>query len=180
MLIKLICGVISMKSFENKDPFSFSDNLLHKINKNWFLITAGNLNKYNMMTASWGTFGILWNKPVAQIFVRPSRYTHQFIQNTDIFSISFFNSSYKEILSLLGSKSGRNLDKMNISGLTVIKYDNDAVYFDESDEVLVCKKIYETKLDYQKIPEDSLNDFYPENDYHSVFIGQIIRYLKKI
>lgn len=168
-----------MDNFTKINPFSFSNDLLKKINSNWFLITAGNEDKYNMMTASWGTFGILWNKPVAQIFVRPSRYTHQFIIKNDFFSICFFDSSYSNILSELGSKSGRNFDKMNISALKAKVYENKTIFFEEAKEVLILKKIYNSFLDEKGISNDVKKDFYPQEDFHSFFFGQIIDYFIK-
>ncbi len=168
-----------MDNFTKKNPFSFSNDLLKKINSNWFLIIAGNKEKYNMMTASWGTFGILWNKPVAQIFVRPSRYTHEFIIKNDFFSICFFDSSYNKILSELGSKSGRNFDKMNISGLKAKVYENKTIFFEEAKEVLILEKIYNSILDEKNISTDVKKDFYPQKDFHSFFIGQIIDYFIK-
>ena len=80
------------------------------------LITAGNLTKYNTMTASWGGFGILWNKPVCYVFVRPSRYTFEFMESNAGFTLSFFPKEYRKALNILGSKSGRDLDKVKLSG----------------------------------------------------------------
>ncbi len=167
-------------NFQKHDYFSFSNKLLYNILNNWILISAGNLTKYNMMTASWATFGILWNKPIAQVFIRPSRYTYDFIDENEFFSICFFNDSYKDILALLGSKSGKNFNKMKIQGLNPIDYENKTIYFEQSEQVLILKKIYKTKFDGNDIDKDVKSLFYPDNkDFHFIFYGQIVNYLTK-
>ncbi len=169
-----------MDNFEKKDIFSFSNNLLNNILQDWLLITSGKIEDYNMMTASWATFGILWNKPIAQIFIRPSRYTFEYILKNDYFSISFFDSSYKDILNLLGSKSGRVFDKMKIQGLTALNYENKAVFFKQAKQVLICKKIYSLKILSENIDEDIKNKFYKNADFHYIFYGEIVEFLKNI
>lgn len=168
-----------MDNFKSSNPFSFYNELPLKINKNWLLICAGKYENYNMMTASWATFGILWNKPIAQIFVRPSRYTHDFLIQNDYFSINFFDSKYHDLLSLLGSKSGRNFNKMNIEQLTPINYNDKTIFFDEANEVLILKKIYFAKMDEKVIDDSVIKVFYPEGDFHTLFIGEILDYLIK-
>lgn len=169
-----------MDNFEKKEVLSFSSNLLNNILQNWLLITCGNINDYNMMTASWGTFGILWNKPIAQVFIRPSRYTFEYILKNDYFSISFFDSSYKDTLNILGSKSGRDFDKMNIEGLKAIDYEGKTVFFEQAKQVLICKKIYSLKMQSENIETDIKNNFYKNGDYHHIFYGEIVDFLKKI
>jgi len=168
------------KNFIKKEILSFSNSLLDNIKNNWILISSGKLEYYNMMTASWVTFGILWNRPIAQIFIRPSRYTLNFLEKNDFFSISFFDNTYKDILSLLGSKSGKNFDKMNIKGLTPIDYNNKTIFFEQAKHVLILKKIYKSKFDENLIPEEYKILFYPNNDdFHFIFYGEIIDYFSK-
>ena len=168
--------------FKPFDPFSFSSNLLNNINSNWFMITAGNLDSYNMMTASWGMFGILWNKPVAEIFVRNTRYTHNFLEKNDYFSLSFFDENYRNILDLVGSKSGKDFNKMAIKNLTALDYENRTVYFEEANEVLICKKLLAYPLHKDLLPEQIKKNFYDtvNEEHHTAFYGEIIQYLKKI
>lgn len=168
-----------MKDFEKKEIFSFSDNLLKKISENWLLISSGSIDNYNMMTASWGTFGILWNQPVAQVFIRPSRYTFEFINKNDFFSISIFEPTYKDLLSFLGSKSGRDINKMKIEGLTPIDFNGKTVFFKEAKEVFILKKLFDLPMQDKIIDAEVKNIFYKNDDYHHLFFGRIIEYLSK-
>ena len=97
-----------------------TENFFETISKEWMLVCAGDANRYNMMTASWGGIGWLWNKPVAFVFIRPERYTFEFTENNDFMTLSFLGKSSKarEVYNLCGSKSGRDIDKTLESGLT--------------------------------------------------------------
>ncbi len=88
-----------------------SENFIEAVGKEWMLITAGVLENFNMMTASWGGMGYLWNKPVAFIFVRPERYTYEFIEKSDYFTLSFLGK-LRKVYNICGSKSGRDIDKL--------------------------------------------------------------------
>lgn len=93
------------------------DNMFDAIGKEWMLVTAGTPEKFNMMTASWGGTGILWGKPVAFIFIRPERYTYEFIEKGDKLTLSFLGEAHREIHKICGSQSGRDIDKVAASGL---------------------------------------------------------------
>lgn len=88
------------------------DNMFDAISKEWMLVTAGTQEKFNMMTASWGGTGVLWAKPVAFIFIRPERYTYQFIEEGETLTLSFLGEEHKDIHKICGSKSGRDIDKV--------------------------------------------------------------------
>ena len=94
------------------------DNVIDLIGKQWMLITAGNIDHYNMMTASWGTIGFLWGKPVACVVIRPQRYTLEFVEEEECFTLSFFNEQYRSALKLCGTKSGKEIDKAKAAGIT--------------------------------------------------------------
>jgi flavin reductase (DIM6/NTAB) family NADH-FMN oxidoreductase RutF len=100
---------------------SLHENFFNLIDKDWMLITAGVTGNFNTMTASWGATGILWNKPIAICFIRPHRYTFQFAEKYDFFTLSFFGSAHREILNYCGSKSGRDTDKIAHTGLVPIE-----------------------------------------------------------
>jgi flavin reductase (DIM6/NTAB) family NADH-FMN oxidoreductase RutF len=104
----------------------------------WALITAGNREKANTMTASWGGFGIMWNKDVVLVGVRPQRYTKEFLDENDTFSLSFFPKTYQKTLDYLGSVSGRDEDKIEKSGLN-LRFSDETPYFQEADLVFVTK-----------------------------------------
>ena len=107
-----------------EDPFQ-------AIGHEWLLITAGTPTHYNMMTASWGMLGILWNKPVATIFIRPERYTHDFVETTDRLTLSLLGN-HREAYKICGSKSGRDLDKTTVAGLHPATLPDDLVTFAEA------------------------------------------------
>ena len=100
-----------MKKFKEIKPEELEFNPFRLIGKDWMLITAGTEEKFNTMTASWGSVGILWNKPAVTIYVRPTRYTYEFVEKYDEFTISFFSEEYRSALNFCGSKSGRDYDK---------------------------------------------------------------------
>ena len=148
------------------------------IGTDWMLITAGDKNKFNTMTASWGTLGVLWNKKIATCFVRPQRYTFEFIEKQNYFSLSFFNSSYKDALKLCGTKSGRDIDKVKETGLTPC-FEESAPYFSEAHTTLVCKKIYSDFISPKCIIDKSIESNYQNKDYHKMYIGEIIKCVVK-
>ncbi len=106
--------------FQKIIPEQITENVFKQIDKQWMLITAGNLQSFNTMTASWGNLGILWNKPTATIFVRPTRHTYQFVEENLHFTLSFFDDKYRKILNFCGSHSGRNTNKVDATGLKPI------------------------------------------------------------
>lgn len=149
-------------------------NLFSMLDDDWMLITAGNSQHFNTMTASWGSFGILWNKPIAICFIRPHRYTYEFIEKNDHFTLSFFTKEYRNILEFCGSHSGKQTDKIAKTGLVPISTEKGNVYFSQSSLVFECKKIYtdEVKAD-NFIDKDLIKKIYPGADFHKIFIGEI-------
>ncbi len=140
----------------------------------WMLITAGTKDSFNTMTASWGSIGILWRKPVATIYVRPNRYTYEFLERNDLFTLSFYDETYHEKLSICGTKSGRDIDKVKECGFTVKTTDEGAVYFEGAKKVLVCKKLYSQDILPEKILDNSIINQYPMKDFHRIYIGEIL------
>ena len=150
--------------------------VLNLIGKDWMLISSGNEEKFNMMTASWGGLGVLWNKNVTFSFIRPQRYTIDFIESNDYYALSFYDKKYRESLNYCGKFSGRDVDKMKESKLTPV-FDSNTVYFAEASLVLICKKIYEQQMDPECFIDKGLETNYPQKDYHKVFIGEIEKVL---
>ena len=107
-----------MNGFKTVEIKDLQFNPFTLIDKEWMLITAGNEQKCNTMTASWGGLGELWKHYVSFIFVRPQRYTLEFIEKEDHYSLCFFDESYRKALSFCGSHSGRDYDKCKETGLT--------------------------------------------------------------
>lgn len=150
-------------------------NPFKRINNDWCLITAGDEKSFNTMTASWGGVGILWSKPVATCYIRPQRYTKEFVDKSQYFTMSFFPDGYRKALSFCGTYSGRDHDKPAETGLTPVFTDG-AVTFGEANLVLVCRKLYA-----QEMTEDSFTDKnvltsnYPSKDLHTIYIGEIVK-----
>ena len=136
-----------MKNFHEIAPEQLQKTPFQMIGKEWMLVTAKKGDKVNTMTASWGGLGVMWGKNVAFVVIRPQRYTKEFIDASDSFSLSFLDGAYKEKLSYLGSVSGRDEEKISKTGLTVAE-ENEIPYFAEADTVLICKKLYQQE--YQK------------------------------
>lgn len=118
------------------------DNVIDLIGKQWMLITAGNIDHYNMMTASWGTIGFLWGKPVACVVIRPQRYTLEFVEEEECFTLSFFNEQYRSALKLCGTKSGKEIDKAKAAGITPFEPSRGCIAFKEARLIFKCRKLY--------------------------------------
>ena len=151
----------------------FKTDIFSQFDQKWALVTAGDKESFNTMTISWGGMGTIWNKPVATVYVRTSRYTHEFIDNNDYFTVSFFPEEYKKILGVLGSKSGRDMDKMHASGLTSVQVEN-GITFKEAETTFVCRKLCKQPIELQNMPEEVEDAFYKEDTRHDMYIGEVI------
>ena len=167
--------------FNPVEPTALNENYLGLIKNDWMLLTAGNPNRYNTMTANWGTIGFLWNRPVAVCFIRPQRYTFEFAEKHDYFTLSFFDPGYREMLDFCGTHSGRDIDKAAHTGLKIIETDKGNVTFEQARLVLECNKLY---ADFLRpggfIMDEIARRNYPGKDYHKFYIGEITGcYVKK-
>lgn len=157
----------------------FNENVFKTIGSDWLLFTAEKDGKVNTMTASWGGLGIMWNKKVAYIFVRPQRYTKEFIDGSDRLSISVLPNRFRKELSYLGTVSGRDEDKIAKSNLIVEKYE-EVPYFEEARLVLVCKKLFAQAIEEKSFLEKDLVDkWYPQKDFHIMYVVEIEKILEK-
>lgn len=164
-------NVISTKDL-HLNPFT-------KIGKEWMLITAGNEESFNTMTASWGGLGVLWNKDVAFTFIRPSRYTFEFTENEEYFSLCFFPEEYRNALMFCGRNSGRDCDKIKETGLTP-KFIDGVPCFEEASLVLICKKMYAQEMNSSCAYGDVVKTHYGENEpYHTFYVGEIVKAFTK-
>lgn len=145
----------------------------------WMLITAGTPDNFNTMTASWGGLGFLWDVPVSYIFIRPQRFTYQFVENNDYYTLSFFDGTYKKILNYCGSHSGRDLNKMKECGLIPMKTPNGSICFEQAKLVLECCKLYSDDLDPKHFADLKIESNYPDKDYHRMYIGKVVNSLVK-
>ena len=156
------------------------ENPVKLIAEDWALVSAGTPESWNTMTVSWGGVGELWGRDVVFIFIRPQRYTYEFLEKDDIFTISFYDESYRKALSLCGSKSGRDINKPAETGLTPAFTEEGAPYFEQARLVLVCKKLYAQDLGDEFVTErGAVKGFYGTDDWHRMYVSEIIGVLKK-
>jgi flavin reductase (DIM6/NTAB) family NADH-FMN oxidoreductase RutF len=165
--------------FTKISPEEINENTFKLIGKDWMLITAGNAESFNTMTASWGGLGVLWGKKVSFCFVRPGRHTFGFMESGDYYTLSIYGEEYRKQLMFCGRNSGRDVDKVKETGFTPAFADCGAPYFDEANLVLVCKKIYADDFKPELFIDKSIEKEYPEKDYHRMYIGEIVEVLKK-
>lgn len=172
ILVKRVINLF--KEISVKD---IKENLVDLISNEWMLISAGDEKSHNMMTASWGFMGEMWGCDCAMAVVRPQRYTMKFIDECDYYALSFYGDN-KAVHKICGSKSGKDVNKTELTGLTPIYSDN-TVYFEEARLVIICKKQY-----VQAMKEDCFTDneplkWYNEKDYHNMIFGKIEKVLIK-
>lgn len=146
-------------------------------NDDWALVSAGTIDDYNTMTISWGGFGTLWSKPVVTVYVKPIRYTYQFLEKNDYFTVTFFDQQYKKDLGILGSKSGRDGDKVALTNLHVKPLDQ-AVTFEEAKTTILCRKIYAEDLNLDKMPKDVIEKYYTTEASHRMYIGEVVEIIE--
>lgn len=144
------------------------------------LLTAGDAQCLNTMTIGWGGLGTLWSRPVCTVYVRPQRYTYEFMERSGWYTVSVLDDGYRDALQLCGSKSGRDLDKVKACGLTPAFSPEGAPYLEEASLVLVCRKLYADDLCPERFVDASIDGaVYPAKDYHRFYIGEVTRVLKR-
>ena len=151
------------------------------IGKDWMLICPPDKSKesgINAMTASWGGVGILWNKPVCTLYIRPQRYTYPLCEENDIFSVCFPPEEYRDAMKLCGTKSGRDMDKVKESNMAVSECDG-VKYIDGSNVVFICKKLYADDIKEECFIDKSPLSNYAKKDYHRFYICEIVKALIK-
>jgi flavin reductase (DIM6/NTAB) family NADH-FMN oxidoreductase RutF len=160
--------------------------------KTWFLLTAGTLpekspaptppssaqptpRSFNSMTVSWGGLGFMWGKPLAIVVVRPQRHTFEYLDKSPDFTLCAFGESHRATLNFLGTKSGKEIDKLALSGLTPIPGGGGAnsPAFDQAELILACRKTYWQDLDPKHFLADYIDPLY-RSDYHRIFFGEVL------
>ncbi len=165
-----------MKEINIRD---LNKNAVKMISDEWALLTAGNEEGFNTMTVSWGGIGELWGKDVAFVFVRPQRYTKEFIDREGKMTLSFFAGGYKKEMGICGKKSGRDTNKFEETGLTPV-FEYDTVYVKEATHVLVLKTLAIADMKGEYILEKAIiPDCYENGDFHKVYICEIVKTLEK-
>jgi flavin reductase (DIM6/NTAB) family NADH-FMN oxidoreductase RutF len=161
--------------FDSISPADLNENFFKLIRDDWMLLTAGDTGSFNTMTASWGSLGILWNKPIAICFIRPHRYTFEFAEKNDCFTLSFFDSQFREVLDFCGTHSGRDIDKVSQTGLKPLETSLGNITYEQARLVLECKKIYADILKPENFMlADVAAKNYPAKDFHKFYVGEIV------
>ncbi len=143
----------------------------------WFVLTCGDFEKkdFNGMTISWGSLGVMWNKPFAQVVVRPTRYTHAFMEKYPTFTLSAFSEAYRSALNIMGSRSGRDCNKIAEAELTPIQSSVvSAPCYAEAELVIECRKIFFDDFDPSHFIDPGIQKNYPQKDYHRIYFGEVL------
>jgi len=152
-------------------------NVFELFSKDWALLTAGSIGSYNAMTIGWGQLGTLWNKNVVTFFVKPVRFTHGFMDADEYFTVSFYPKEYQRDLTILGSKSGRDGDKIALTRLTPQAAEH-GVTFAQARLTLICKKIYRHDMELAGIPSGAAEIYYAKEAPHTIYIGEVTGFVE--
>jgi len=159
---------------------TLKDFIYNPSDESRWILSAGSHNDFNAMTANWGGVGYIWNKPVAFAFVRPTRHTFQFIDEGDMFTLSFFSEEYADALKICGEKTGKLSDKIAEAKLTPVPTPAGNPTFDEADIVLECRKMYAQDISGDGfVDKAAQNLWYASGDFHKMFVGSIVHVLKR-
>ncbi|MBR5426377.1 MAG: flavin reductase [Clostridiales bacterium] len=157
---------------------NFTTDIFEIYDKQWALLTSGTMEKFNTMTISWGGLGTIWGMPVATVYVRTSRYTHDFMDDNEYFTVSFYPEDMKKTLGILGSKSGREIDKMHMPELTAIEAGK-SVSFHEAEVTLVCRKVFKQTLEPKNMEAKIAEQFYGKDAPHDMYIGEVVDIIRR-
>ena len=142
--------------FEKIDVTKANVNPFQRIGQDWMLISAKKEGKVNTMTASWGMMGVFWGKNVVTVGIRPQRFTKEFVDAGDTFTLTFFDGERKQEMGYLGKVSGEPT-------------------FEEGTMVFVCKKLMETQLNPEEFIDPEVDGrWYPEKDYHHMYTAEVV------
>lgn len=162
---------------ERIDINEFDTRIFDLWAKKWLLLTSGDHDKkdYNCMTVAWGSIGIMWNRPFVQVVVRPTRHTDIYMKKYDTFTVTAFSQEHRDKLKYLGTVSGRDENKIEISQLTLVKSEMvQCPSFAEAELSIECRKIYYSKFFPEEFLDKDIEKSYPEKDYHNVYYGEIL------
>ncbi|MDC7219193.1 MAG: flavin reductase [Spirochaetales bacterium] len=166
-------------SFRTIKADEIEGNVVKQIRDQWMLIGAGTEGKANSMIGSWGFMGEMWRKDVAVCVVRPNRYTYEFMESNETYALSFLGDEYSEVKKIFGSKSGRDINKVEGGPLTPA-YKHGALYYEEAELVIFCRKLYVHDYKEEEFLDKALiDDCYGNGNFHRVYYGEILEVLAK-
>ena len=162
------------------DIKDLKDNAVSLFADNWFVVTAGDESDFNQLTISWGALGQIWGNPSATIYIRNTRYTYPYLNNNQYFTLCAFDEEYRDKVSFIGSKSGRDVNKVEATGLTPKVTELGSVYYDEARLVIECEKVYFNEIIPANILIEEGQKMYDGNDdTHRMYIGKIVNVWEK-
>ena len=150
------------------------EDTLKLFTNKWALVTAGTKEDFNTMTIGWGGIGSLWSKPTISVYIKPCRYTYKYMNESDYFTVSFYDEKYRDDLRILGTKSKRDIDKLALTKLHPDFLEN-GITFKEAKCTLVCKKIYWQDLDINNMPKEVIDKYYLKEEPHRMFVGEVVK-----
>jgi flavin reductase (DIM6/NTAB) family NADH-FMN oxidoreductase RutF len=162
------------RQFIPNEAFKFEPAVLRD---QWLLLTAGDFpsGKFNSMTISWGSVGQIWDRLFFQVVVRPTRFTYEFMERGDTFTLCAFPKNLQKALALLGAKSGRDSDKIHESGLTPIASTLvPTPGYDEAELIAECRITYWHDIEPSHFLDPRIETHYPNHDYHRAYFGEIL------
>ena len=163
------------KELQSIDIKDLTDNAVSLFADNWFVVTAGNENDFNQMTISWGALGIIWGHPSATIYIRNTRHTYPYLKENRYFTLCAFDEEHRDKVLFIGSNSGRDINKVEATGLTPKTTELGSVYYDEARLVIECEKVYFNEIIPANILIEEGQKMYEGNDdFHEMFIGKIV------
>lgn len=152
---------------------AFNTGIFTQFDKTRGLLCAGTMEHHNAMSISWGGMGTLWNKPVVTVYVNPLRYTYQFMEANEYFTVSFLPAELKKAHGVMGAKSGRDTDKDKEAHLTPVPA-GESVTYAEAEVTLLCRKIYYDDFEIDRVPADVVEEHYITEPVHRMYIGEVI------
>ena len=156
------------------EPAALTDNPIVKVGSEWMALAAGKEGDMNAMTIGWGTWGVLWGRPVVTVYVSSSRYTYDFMERNAYFTVTGFPVEMKPALSYIGSHSGRDGDKLRNAGLTPVFTELGNPIFEEANLAIECKLLYKEVLDVAQVPENIRAMYEKGVGPHAMYIGEIV------
>lgn len=162
-------------------PETLTPEILRVFDRQPPLLTAGNRAGFNTMTIGWCQLGRLWGQPACTVFVRPERYTYQFMESSGYFTVSVLPPELKKVTAFCGSRSGRDVDKAGECGLTVRYGAGDAPFFEEAEWAVVCRKLYAQDLGPACVTfgENILPYYGEKGGWHRMYVGRVEEVYKK-
>lgn len=173
---------VTMHTFQPYPTDLLEVNPFMRFAKDWACLTAEKDGRVNAMTISWGGLGVMWGKNVATIYVRDSRYTKEFIDGSEFFSVSFLDENYRAAMKFLGTVSGRDEDKIEEARLHV-DHSLNVPFIDEANLVFICHKMSATRLTPDMFLDQTIREKWyagkDEGNMHTMYIGEVIHILAR-